>query len=771
MAKKAYRKLVRLKNGTVGVKYADATTGKILDSLDGYELVSGGGFSGEDPFRRQEEGEAPPEIFGDYLYPEHGGYTDTTQDGVKPGKSEWIDIPQWLQTVGRFIPGGKVALGAVAVNNIMVKNEAREQMGLPPLPIKDNIKEIALGAQDKKVADVVIGGKTYSVSIDGAQTKDGRTTLTPREAATRGAMLGGLTEATTKEIKDNENSLSKAGPKDNVVRSFVDAERFGYEKGKDPVQISRTDAVSGGRMIQPGLGLANLVPRNGGDINPGNRGYGSVTHNNPGRNPGGWNEGMQVPTQEAVNRLASMYPNGISLNSATRSPEVNKAVGGTRNSEHMIGNAIDWDISKMSPQEKQQAVENARIAGFDRIGSYSGGNVLHLDRNQDYKGDPRSRAFTNDGTWPMMDMSINNMRGAQGWFQEGLRQDTVPTPTSRPVDIPNNPYQPSKTQEVNSKPQEIQTIEGAKISSPAMAAALGYVPRTAEEKQMIALTLAGELSPNQLSKAAAGDSNSFVEIANMITTMENRAGSGGRFGTNLETALTPSQYNSLMDKNLGTTIGNFNRYEQVLSTLVDSYYSPNGIKPSSYDYTHYYNPSLVNPSWGSGMGNSSNVGDHRFGVLPEVSNPYSNSGSGFTGSGAANDNGSSWGSGSANSTGPDTYGGSWGGAADNGSSLGSPGVFGNSPGGGWGDPGLAGVSYENTGYGPDAAPGSSSFGGYSAGSLGGSATGLGSGLGAAGGGVYSSFGDAGGGGSNLNISVESGTTGQDISNWGGYGPQ
>lgn len=762
MAKKAYKKLARLPNGTNGVVHIDVETGKEVpkDQLKSYEIISAGGQS--DLNLNKEETTQDTQEFDDVLkriLSSDGNNWEqevASMSRTPANKYGWIDIPSWLEKTGKYVPAAKVAVGVAAASNVVAKNAARESMGLPPLSLKDGLRDV-IKAQDPKVADVQIGKQIYSVTIDGGPTKDGRTSLTPNEARNRAGVLGGLKEATPEQSTANEQSYNRMTGQPN---SFVNAERFGYEKNTPDIQVGSSArgtsdfAIMPERPIHPGLGLQNLTPNTGTTTQ--GLGYGAVTHNNPRRNPGGWDEGMTPTTREAVQMLASMYPNGIALNSATRSSKVNRQVGGQPNSEHLKGNAIDWDISKMTDAEKAKAVENARIAGFERIGSYSSNNVLHLDKNEDYKNDSRSRNYTNDGTWPMMDMSIGNMGRAQDWFSKGLSQDTVPTPTPRPENFMGVPSEVAQVRAVR---------DVATPTSPAMAAALGYTPRSQEDKSMIALALAGELSGKQLERLAAGDTTAMTEIANMITSIENRAGSGGRFGTNLDSALVGSQYNSLLPDNMRTTMDNYQRHQAVLDTVVGSYYDPNGIKPSSYDFTHYYNPDIVSPSWGTKMGEATNIGDHRFGILNgpgDVPNPYANGGGNnsfglmsIPGSSGEREGGS-WTSGSANSMGPGTYGGS-GGASNN--------SFGNAEGSGYGSQGLAGATKENTGFGPDAKGGSNSFGGFAAGNLGGSASGMGSGFGAAGSSGFSSFGE-GGGGKSGGISVESATTGQDISDWG-----
>jgi hypothetical protein len=65
------------------------------------------------------------------------------------------------------------------------------------------------------------------------------------------------------------------------------------------------------------------------------------------------------------------------IRSAYRSPAENVAVGGARRSQHMHGNALDIDVSHMSPKERVELIANASALGFTGIGVYN--NTLHLD--------------------------------------------------------------------------------------------------------------------------------------------------------------------------------------------------------------------------------------------------------------------------------------------------------------------------------------------------------------------------------------------------------
>lgn len=71
----------------------------------------------------------------------------------------------------------------------------------------------------------------------------------------------------------------------------------------------------------------------------------------------------------------------LKVNSAYRSPEHNKRVGGAKHSQHTHGNAFDVDVSGVSRAERLALIEQARASGFKGIGVYD--NALHFDVGPD----------------------------------------------------------------------------------------------------------------------------------------------------------------------------------------------------------------------------------------------------------------------------------------------------------------------------------------------------------------------------------------------------
>jgi len=68
----------------------------------------------------------------------------------------------------------------------------------------------------------------------------------------------------------------------------------------------------------------------------------------------------------------------LKITSAHRSPEHNAAVGGAKNSQHIEGNAYDFDVSGMPYPERVNLARLWReIVGGGGVGFYD--NALHLD--------------------------------------------------------------------------------------------------------------------------------------------------------------------------------------------------------------------------------------------------------------------------------------------------------------------------------------------------------------------------------------------------------
>lgn len=200
---------------------------------------------------------------------------------------------------------------------------------------------------------------------------------------------------------------------DPQARSFLTADGyvqpFAPTPAAGPIPEGRPD-------VARGPGMAALVSPD----------YGNIRYaHEAARGP--WTTGMRPEAVESANILAANTSGGITINSARREPGVNRAVGGARNSQHMTGGAFDVDLGGMSPAQRSNFVELARMSGATRLGTYDRHpNMLHVDFAKGYKP-------TQGGVYTMHNSTHGQFaKKAPEWFKAGLEQVTVPTPTARP---------------------------------------------------------------------------------------------------------------------------------------------------------------------------------------------------------------------------------------------------------------------------------------------------------------------------------------------------
>lgn len=83
--------------------------------------------------------------------------------------------------------------------------------------------------------------------------------------------------------------------------------------------------------------------------------------------------------EEAMDRLQALRDElgkPIFVNSAYRSPEYNKKIGGAKYSQHMYAKAFDISMRNHEPAAFEKA---ARKVGFTGFGFYENSNFIHID--------------------------------------------------------------------------------------------------------------------------------------------------------------------------------------------------------------------------------------------------------------------------------------------------------------------------------------------------------------------------------------------------------
>lgn len=80
---------------------------------------------------------------------------------------------------------------------------------------------------------------------------------------------------------------------------------------------------------------------------------------------------------ERLDAIRELLGRPVIINSGYRCPEHNKKIGGTPESSHMLGYAVD--IKAASSREKYEIISAAMKLEINRIGVYS--NFIHIDIN------------------------------------------------------------------------------------------------------------------------------------------------------------------------------------------------------------------------------------------------------------------------------------------------------------------------------------------------------------------------------------------------------
>lgn len=293
---------------------------------------------------------------------------------------------------------------------------------------------------------------------------------------------------------------------------------------------------------------------------------------------------------------------GAGINSGYRSAEHNAKVGGAKASQHVGGNAIDIDTRGWTNEQKRDALEAAVTAGAKGVGIYNSGNVIHTDtRTTPTSWGPKG--YAGSGLESMPEWSRDTLSAMYGAGVGGNVGPRIgPTPKSRESvlnteKIASSPIAPAKDDLAFASRPNFSKM------TPGQVATSGFGKKPSDEQvDAMAYTLAGELDPSVLSDPKA--------IANLAATINNRVESVG-----VKSTFTPSQYNSLDPKNRQVTEANYSKYGPAIKDAIKGMYEGTNV-PEKPDATHYYNPSLVSPSWGSKLSGTKLEGNHRIGNIP-----------------------------------------------------------------------------------------------------------------------------------------------------------
>ena len=95
-------------------------------------------------------------------------------------------------------------------------------------------------------------------------------------------------------------------------------------------------------------------------------------------------ERMQALMDECLDKVREMWGKPIGVNSGYRSPELNKAVGGAKNSQHLRGEAADITTGTKDNNRKLFDLIVASDIPFDQLIDESGYKWLHISYCKDY---------------------------------------------------------------------------------------------------------------------------------------------------------------------------------------------------------------------------------------------------------------------------------------------------------------------------------------------------------------------------------------------------
>ena len=95
-------------------------------------------------------------------------------------------------------------------------------------------------------------------------------------------------------------------------------------------------------------------------------------------------ERMQALMEECLDKVREMWGKPIGVNSGYRSAELNRAVGGAKNSQHLRGEACDITTGTKENNRKLFDLIVASDIPFDQLIDESGYKWLHISFCKDY---------------------------------------------------------------------------------------------------------------------------------------------------------------------------------------------------------------------------------------------------------------------------------------------------------------------------------------------------------------------------------------------------
>lgn len=92
--------------------------------------------------------------------------------------------------------------------------------------------------------------------------------------------------------------------------------------------------------------------------------------------------GIKPSVRGLYDRLSKAGIDGLEVVSGYRDPQRNARVGGASGSRHIEGDALDFNIEKLSDAQRQKLIDEAVAGGARGIGIYPGGRSVHIDMRE-----------------------------------------------------------------------------------------------------------------------------------------------------------------------------------------------------------------------------------------------------------------------------------------------------------------------------------------------------------------------------------------------------
>jgi len=633
----AAKKTEVLPSGQKKETYIDVETGAVLTDTSKYYVYEYEDLKSIGLIKTTETQDGPKDVVDPNMLDKltlHNSRMDTAegQNNFKPNTDISNDFgykqPPGVLQAASFAPGiagmaAKAAQLGYNVNNMSARESARYALGLPYDQGIESVKGIVTD-RGGKVADVMYKGSVIPVAPASAPALDpqGRTNMTVQEAQARRARDPSFREATKDESKAAIDKFqTDFGKPKGTVTSMIDSvtgglaskvlDHIGYTKPQSTDLAPQPTATydSTNSYSQFNTKGTNTPVSNNSSVPQGPMQSAPVDKGNRVvmANEGKVRDKPISPELNAVLNYAA-YQTGVTVTvgsggqKSTHNPnEKGKSGGWTGSHRHDEGNAADITLTKDGRPVDFTTKEGQAI--FSQFAQYSAqAGATGLGASPSYMGTQTMHVgFGKEAVWGGKDGKVPDWLSTS--FSEGRKAAK---------DFNINDWKPTV------QSTDLAAPVGAKVdpvSNPSTNASASATARfaTPQDRDMMAKTLAGEISTKTDLNSPEGKSEAF----GILSTMENRA--AGQKKSITDVTLAPNQYSTW--NNPATThnaITNYDSNAEGYKDIVGNFLT----NPSAHsDVTSYYNQDIVNPDWSSALQGKQQIGDQTFGRLNDYGKP------------------------------------------------------------------------------------------------------------------------------------------------------